>query len=139
MTDQNQAGQLRVAENVLAFPDKAKVSAPDTRLSLELQEAERARRVWSVSLVDLGSRDLRLKHPLVVQIEDYGTEFVAAWPEVEAWGSGDSEASAVNSLKDALVSLHDDLAAAADGSLGKLPLRWKQALEAVLAEKGPAS
>lgn len=136
MTDRNQAERLLVANNVMVLPVKTTVSPPDPNTAIDLQEAERERRVWSVSLVDLGSWELKLTHPLVVQIEDYGTEFVASWPEVEAWGSGDSEAAALNALKDALVSLHDDLAGAADESLGKLPLRWKLALKAVVVKMG---
>jgi hypothetical protein len=139
MKKSSQAEQMRVAENVLSFPKEPKISVQDKQLSLELEEAEKARRVWSVSLVDLGRRDLKLAHPLVIQIEDYGAEFVASWPEVEAWGSGDTEADAVNCLKDAIVSLQEELDAVDDESLGKLPLRWKLALEAVLTQKGSAS
>lgn len=91
-----------------------------------------SRRVWSVSLVDLGRAGLRLRTPLIVQIEDFGDGFVASWPEVEAFGSGSSEAEAINALKDAVSDLYGTLVAAPDETLGKLPWRWKQALHAVV-------
>lgn len=89
-------------------------------------------RVWSVSLAHLGTPELSLRVPLVVTIEDHGTEFLASWPEVEAWGSGASEAEALNELKDEIVRLHADLSGSDEASLGKLPRRWKAALDAVI-------
>src|SRR5688572_18665080 len=53
------------------------------------------RAVFSTSLVDLGDDHVRLAHPLVVVVEDHGEEIVASWPEVEAWGSGATEAEAL--------------------------------------------
>ena len=132
MKDDSQAEDIAVAENVLAFPTANKIDPSASQLTINLAEAEKTHQVWSVSLVDLGHKTLRLSHPLIVQIEEYESEFIASWPEVEAWGSGDNESSALNALKDALVALHDDLAGLADEELGKLPLRWKLAINAVI-------
>ncbi len=132
MKDDSQAEEIAVADNVALFPTVNKVDPPASQLTINLAEAEKTHMVWSVSLVDLGHEALRLSHPLIVQIEEYESEFIASWPEVEAWGSGDNEASAINALKDALVALHDDLADLADEELGKLPLRWKRAINAVV-------
>ncbi len=87
-------------------------------------------RVWSAMIVDLGTRSLRT--PLIVTLEDFGSEFVATWHEVETFGSGATEAEALDALKDAIVALADDLADVSDDALGRLPRRWKRALAAVL-------
>jgi hypothetical protein len=88
-------------------------------------------RTWVATVADLGSPGILLRTPLIVTMEDYGEEIVASYPEVEAFGSGPTEADAINVLKDEIASLFTELAGEADDKLGKLPKRWKRALLAV--------
>jgi hypothetical protein len=104
-----------------------------------MQESEKSCGTWSTSVVDLGSPDVSLTFPLVVQIEDYEKEYIASWPEVEAWGGGITEAQAINALKDSILDLIDDLWDEPEEKLGELPLRWKRALLAVVRKKEASS
>jgi hypothetical protein len=90
---------------------------------------------WSTSVLDLGRPGLRQRFPIPVTIEGHEAEYVAAWHEVEAWASGETEADALNELKDQILDLYDDLVNCADGELGKLPRRWKRALLAVIEQE----
>lgn len=91
-------------------------------------------RTWSTTVADLGG--LALSSPLTVTLEDYGEEFIASWPEVEAFGSGTTEAEAINALKDEVCTLYSELASTPADKLGKLPRRWKQTLCAVAHPNG---
>lgn len=99
---------------------------PKTARSDEIPE-----RTWVATVADLGAPGLGLRTPLIVTMEDFGDEVVASYPEIEAFGSGPTEADAINSLKDAIAGLYTELAAAPDQELGKLPKRWKRALLSV--------
>ncbi len=92
------------------------------------------RYIYSTSVVDLGSDVLALQFPLVVAVEEFRTEVVASWPEVEAWGSGSTDAEAINALKDAIADLYFELKQTPDANLGKTPLRWKRALVSAIRE-----
>jgi hypothetical protein len=93
--------------------------------------AARTPRVWSMSIVHLGNRALRM--PLIVRVEDFGEEVIAAWGEVEAYGSGATEAEAINELKTSISELYEELNAIDDAELGPLPTRWKAALNFIVA------
>jgi hypothetical protein len=91
----------------------------------------------SSSIFDLGSEKIKLKYPITVIIsrEEYyedEEEFAASWPEVEVAGLGLTEACAINDLKDKIVELYEELLNISDESLGKLPKRWKRALNAAI-------
>ncbi len=83
---------------------------------------------WAATISELGESGLSLHGPLTITLEDYGDEVVASYPEVEAFGSGPTEADALNALKDEIAQLYSELVAAPDSKLGKLPRRWKRAL-----------
>lgn len=85
-------------------------------------------RTWAATISELGESGLALHAPLTVTLEDFGEEFIASYPEVEAFGSGPTEADAINALKDAIAGLYGELVAVPDQQLGKLPRRWKRAL-----------
>ena len=93
-------------------------------------------RTWVASIADLGESGLGLRTPLIVTLEDFGDEIVASYHEVEAFGSGGTEADAINSLKDAIAGLYAELSDAPDAQLGKLPRRWKRALCSVAHPTG---
>ena len=87
-------------------------------------------------LFEVGTADLALRTPpLAIRIEIYDGEVIASWPEVEAWGTGADEASAINALKDAITALYRDFAGRADAGLDKVPARWKRALTQALASR----
>jgi hypothetical protein len=92
---------------------------------------ERPRHKWAATIADLGAPGILLRAPLTITLEDYDEEIVASYPEVEAFGSGPTEADAINALKDEVASLYAELAGEPDDKLGKLPKRWKRALLAV--------
>jgi len=76
-------------------------------------------------LRDLGSDTYRLRSPVLVTVEEYTDEVVARWPEVEAFGAGDTETQALAALREDIVSLFEDmehLLRAEPDRLGK-PLR----------------
>lgn len=67
--------------------------------------------------------------PIIVRwalLED-GTVLVTHEP-TESWIDGRTKDKAIEDMKSQLVALYEDLNAAADDTLGKLPLRWKQYL-----------
>ncbi len=97
---------------------------------VDVEERLEPSRTWSVSLVDIGDERFRLKYPLIIMLEDYASEIIASWPEVEAWGAGSSEAMAINALKDDMVRLCEELLLASTEKLGKLPRRWVMSLKA---------
>ena len=53
---------------------------------------------------------------------------LATHDPTESWADGYTEAEAMVSMKSQLIDLYEDLNAAGDDTLGKLPLRWKQYL-----------
>lgn len=94
------------------------------------EDTTRSPRVWSTSILELAGYSLRF--PLVIKVEDFGDEVIAALPEVEAFGSASTEADAINELKVALRDLHDELEAAPEAELGPLPAGWRRALRAAI-------
>jgi len=104
---------------------------PAARTKLMIESSPRY--VWPATITDLG--DLRLRHPLIVTLEDHGDEFIASWHEVEAWAAGKTEAQAIDLLKDEVVALFREIGSMPDDQLGKLPKRWKRALRAIIADE----
>ena len=84
--------------------------------------------IRNTNIWELNSERYRLKHPINIVIEEYPDETVARWPEVEAFGSGATEAEAIAILKQDIVSLFEYLVAFSDDELGKLPQGWKRIL-----------
>jgi hypothetical protein len=95
------------------------------------RDDDRPRHKWAATISELGESGLALRAPLTVTLEDYGDEVVASYPEVEAFGSGSTEADAINDLKDEIANLYVELTETPQTKLGKLPRRWKRALCAV--------
>jgi hypothetical protein len=112
-----------------SLPHFSSMPAPWAAAWPTLQETT----VYSTTIADLGEGH-RLRFPLTVKVERFiaDDEFVASWPEVEAWGSGGTDAAAINSLKDQLRELYADLRQSVDDELGPLPRRWKRALVAMI-------
>lgn len=106
-----------------------------TKPRTKRDRSEEPRRTWVATVADLGG-GLALRTPLIVTMEDFDEEIVASYPEVEAFGSGPTEADAINALKDEVSNLYVQLAATPEDRLGKLPRRWKRALCAVAHPTG---
>jgi len=67
---------------------------------------------------------------IYIDIEDWGDDdIIAVHKPTDIWASGEQGSGvAVGLLKQQLVNLYDDLTAAPDETLGKLPLQWKEFL-----------
>jgi len=90
------------------------VEAQLKELNEELQNRPIIR---NTNLWELNSEKYRLTHPINIVIEEYPDETVARWPEVEAFGSGTTEAEAIAILKQDIVSLFEDLVTSLDDEL----------------------
>ena len=95
--------------------------------------------VKQTTIVDLDDEEYHLRLPISIVLEEYSNEITASWPEIEAFGSGDSPTEAILSLKRDIVSLYDDLRTTPNDELGVLPQSWKRALESVVVRNGEAS
>ena len=87
---------------------------------------------WSATITDLDDERFVLTAPLTITLEEYRGEFVASWPEVEAWGAGSTAEEATRNLKTAIARLCGELLSADPETLGKYPLQWKAALAAAV-------
>jgi hypothetical protein len=88
------------------------------------------------TLMDIGSTHLTLLNPVQIVIEQYEDEVTASWPELEVFGSGDSDSEAILALKRDIVSLYEELCSTPDSELGALALGWKRTLQGVIGPDG---
>lgn len=95
----------------------------------ELSEAISSRPVVKQTLLyDLADEDYRVLEPIPTMLEEAEGEFVARIPELECFGTGDSEAESIMALKNELVHLLEDLSSTPASQLGKLPSAWLRIL-----------
>ncbi len=119
---------MQIPYEQLQHLENQRLSVLEKRLE-ELNDELRTRPiVRNTNLWELNSEKYRLAHPINVVIEEYPDEIAARWPEVEAFGSGTTEAEAIAILKQDIVSLFEGLIASSDDELGKLPQGWKRIL-----------
>ena len=85
-----------------------------------------------VALHELGRGDMKLRRPINVVVEEYEGEVVARFPEVEAFGSGDSEFEAIENLKGDIASLLLDVSQTSSKQLGRAPKRWLEILSSLI-------
>lgn len=123
------------------FDPQSVLSVSQYHINIHAQLQVHGRNVWSSSICELGDACLRMRHPIVIMLEDHGDEIIASWPEVEAWGCGNTESEAINILKDQIRTLFRELHGESPDSLGDLPLRWQRAMNSVIeiaqSESGP--
>ncbi len=62
--------------------------------------------VLPATIIDLGTPSLRLTQSVPIIIEQYEDQVTASWPEVEAFGAGDSDVEAIVALKRDIVALY---------------------------------
>jgi hypothetical protein len=108
-----------------------------TRRSLLVSYEKSSVRLATIG--DLGGNDYALTEPIMVLIHEYPDEGMisAKWPEVEAFGEGDTEAKALESLKADIASICDDVLLAPPSELGTGPLRWQKALSGFVEVQEP--
>lgn len=105
-----------------------RVKELETRVE-ELKELLASRPVISQTFIyDLGDSGFRVKEPVPVIIEEYAAEFVAKVPELDCYGSAETEGEAIAALKAELVSLYEDIVSTPPEQLGKLPQGWLRVL-----------
>ncbi len=74
-------------------------------------ETETAPPVWqpSVSISTLHDLRLRLRQQITVSLEYDGYQFIAYAPDLDIYGSGDTEYEAIEDLRQSIVDLYFDL------------------------------
>lgn len=92
--------------------------------------------VKNATLHDLHIEGYKLKSPIQILIEEYEDECVARFPEIEVFGSGDTEPEAVANLRNEIIVLYKDLKTSNDDQLGKLPRAWRRILAKLITEDG---
>jgi hypothetical protein len=92
---------------------------------------------WTTEIRDLGIEQLRLNQPILITIEEYTAEdsVIARYPEVEAFGEGQTEPEAILQLKADIVRLYYDLTGSSPETLGVLPQSWLRVLRQVISEE----
>jgi hypothetical protein len=88
---------------------------------------------WTTQIRDLGEEGYVLAEPIHIVIEEYPDESVIArFPEVEAFGEGQSEPEAIQDLKSAILDLYDELMETDSDVLGDTPKMWLRVLERII-------
>jgi len=87
-------------------------------------------------LLGLASDRYELVSPVPIVIEQYEDEVTARWPEVEAFGAGDTESLAIAALRLDIVDRYTILQQTADADLGRSLLAIKRILTHAVMEEG---
>lgn len=90
---------------------------------------------YTAKIFDLNNDELRLKQTLDITIERFEDECIARIPELEAFGSGDTESVAIMELKREIANLYDDLIQSDINELGTLPTMWLRILKTMIESK----
>lgn len=76
-----------------------------------------------VKIINLGDERIRLKREIPILLEVYNDEVVATFVDAEVTGFGETEAEALDHIKENIVSLYFELIED-ENNLGPLPKRW---------------
>jgi hypothetical protein len=115
----------------------AQVNAALPALRQEVRELLDARSApVSTYLSDLASDRYGLTNPVAVIIEHYEDEVTARWPEVEAFGAGDTESLAIAALRHDIVDLYLDLKETPNTRLGRNARAIKRVLLGAVVDTG---
>lgn len=91
--------------------------------------------VIPLNLWDLNSKAYTLRQSVVISIEQWSdNEFTAHWHDVEAVGHGEGQQQAIDGLCESIIDLHEGLRQTPDENLGKMVLKAKQILSAVIID-----
>ena len=105
--------------NALALLDQRVAKLQDEVQRLR-EELARRPLVSSTQLYDLGDSALEVIIPISVILEETEEEALARWPEVGAFGHGDTLAEAVAGVKESIISTFYDLADRNPSTLGRI-------------------
>ena len=88
--------------------------------------------VYTTYVYDLGNKKYKLKNPINIVIEVYEDEFIAKFPELEIFGSGNTETESILALKEEIITLYVELADSSEKELGRLPQMWRRTLKKLI-------
>jgi hypothetical protein len=83
----------------------------------------------------LDPEPLDLVSPISVVIEESDGSFIATFLEASLAASGDTEAEAIEGLKDRIITTFERLKSKHDNQLGPVPLRQKQILTSLIQSR----
>ncbi len=87
---------------------------------------------YTTYIHDLGNKKYKLKNPINIVIEVYEDEFIAKFPELEIFGSGNTETESILGLKEELIALYVELVNSSEKELGRLPQMWRRILKQLI-------
>ena len=89
-------------------------------------------RTFVVTLTTLAPEPFQITHPIPVTVEGNGEDFTATFIEANISASGDTEADALSSFKDSLLSSYELFESMSPDKLGPLPTRQWSILKTVV-------
>ncbi len=89
---------------------------------------------YNVQIRDIGDPNYQLTDSLFISIEEYPGEntVIASFPEIEAFGEGETESEAILNLKYAILDMYDELTETPPEKLGDLPKTWLHVLRQII-------
>lgn len=88
---------------------------------------------YTAYLCDLGTKKYKLRKPINIVIEVYEDEVIAKLPELEIFGSGNTEAEAILGFKEEIIDLYIELVNSSEKELGRLPKMWRRILKQLIS------
>lgn len=99
-----------------------------------IEEIQSRPLVSSFIINDLGSDHYEVLMPIPVIIEEGDEEAIVRWPDLDAFGRGDTLGEALIQLKKDIISLYADLEGGDLGELGPPALRMRNTLKRYIRE-----
>ena len=87
-----------------------------------------------VKIINIGDERIRLDREIPILLEVYSDEVIAAFIDAEVTGFGETEAEALDHIKENIVSLYYELIED-ENNLGPLPKRWLMVLKDIIDDK----
>ena len=84
-----------------------------------------------IKIINLGDERIRLNREIPILLEVYSDEVVAKFIDAEVTGFGETEAEAVDHIKENIVSLYYELTED-ENNLGPLPKKWLLVLKDII-------
>lgn len=84
-----------------------------------------------VKVLNLGDERIRLTREIPIQLEIYRDEVIATFIDAEVTGFGETEADAMDHIKENIVSLYFELIED-ENNLGPLPKKWLMVLKDII-------
>jgi len=84
-----------------------------------------------VKVLNLGDERIRLTREIPIQLEIYRDEVIATFIDAEVTGFGETEAEAMDHIKENIVSLYFELIED-ENNLGPLPKKWLMVLNDII-------